>query len=357
MDARVRRLRPGTRGEVRPLAVAPMMDRTDRFFRRMFRAISRRTLLYTEMITTGAVLHGDRDRLLGFDPIERPLALQLGGDDPDALARCAEIAEARGFDEVDLNVGCPSERVQRGRFGACLMAEPERVARAVAAMRSACGLPVTVKHRIGIDERDSWDELLAFVDTVAEAGCDRFIVHARKAWLSGLSPADNRSIPPLRPDLVRRLARARPGLAIEYNGGVRSLDDVLDHLQHVTSVMVGRAAWDDPFRFGAADRVLWGETGPLPTRRRVLETFREFAREQAACGTRPVALVRPLMGLARGCPGGRRFRRVLGEAVARGGDPVRAIDLAAAALPAEILDCPPPAPRPPVTAGASGDPS
>ena len=217
-----------------------MMDRTDRHFRRLLRLISRHTLLYTEMVTSRAILHGDRERLLGFDPSERPLALQLGGDDPDQLSECARIANDLGYDEVNLNVGCPSDRVQSGNFGVCLMRTPERVAECVAAMRAAVELPVTVKHRIGVDELDRYEDMLGFVDVVAAAGCDRFTVHARKAWLHGLSPKQNRDVPPLRHADVHRLARERPELIIEINGGLRSLDQVDAELEHVDAVMLGR---------------------------------------------------------------------------------------------------------------------
>ena len=326
------------------LSIAPMMNRTDRHFRRFFRAISRHALLYTEMLTAGAVLHGDRDRLLGHDPAERPLALQVGGDDPRALARCAAIAAERGFDEINLNVGCPSDRVQKGCFGAVLMARPGRVAEIVAAMRAASPLPVTVKHRLGIDDQDEWTDLLRFVDVVARAGCDRFVVHARKAWLAGLSPAENRSVPPLRRDLVHRLARERPALRFVVNGGIRSLGEVLAELRHVPSVMVGRAAWEDPFAFAAADRVLFGDAGPLPTRRTVLERVRDLLAEERDSVTRPLAVVRPLMNLARGVPGGRRFRRMLGERAAAGDRADAAIEAAIRVLPEGVLDEPPAVP-------------
>ena len=231
-----------------------MMDRTDRHFRFFLRRITRHTLLYTEMVTTGAVIHGDRERLLGFDLREKPVALQLGGDDPRALAECARIGEGFGYDEINLNVGCPSDRVQKGRIGACLMAEPERVADGVEAMRAAVSIPVTVKHRIGIDHLDRYEDMARFVTTVAAAGSDRFTVHARIAWLQGLSPKENRDIPPLRYDDVYRLKREHPDLSIEINGGVRSLDGVEEHLREVDAVMIGRAACDDPYLFAEADR-------------------------------------------------------------------------------------------------------
>ena len=212
------------------------------------------------MLTCPAVLNGDRELLLGFDEAERPLALQLGGDDPEALARCAVIAQARGYDEINLNVGCPSDRVQSGNFGVCLMREPSRVAACVAAMREAVELPVTIKHRIGVDELDRYEDMARFVEIVAQAGCDRFTVHARKAWLHGLSPKQNRTVPPLRYADVHRLAREFPQLIIEINGGIQSLPDVIAQLEHVDAVMIGRAAWDNPWMFAQADRELFGET-------------------------------------------------------------------------------------------------
>jgi len=243
----------------RRLAVAPMLDWTDRHFRWLVRRITRRTLLYTEMVTTGALLHGgDRERFLGFDEDEHPVALQLGGADPRELAACARLGAERGYDEINLNVGCPSDRVQSGRFGACLMAEPALVADCVKAMRDAIDVPVTVKHRIGIDERDSYHALCDFVGTVAAAGCDAFVVHARKAWLSGLSPKENRSVPPLRYDVVHRLKRDFPGLTIVLNGGIESLDAAQAQLAHVDGVMLGRAAYHDPWVLAEADEQIFG---------------------------------------------------------------------------------------------------
>ncbi|MDJ0969872.1 MAG: tRNA dihydrouridine(20/20a) synthase DusA, partial [Kiloniellales bacterium] len=235
-----------------------MMDWTDRHCRYLLRLISRRTLLYTEMVPTGAVLHGDRARFLGFDPAERPLALQLGGAEPEDLAACARLAEAEGYDEVNLNVGCPSDRVQHARFGACLMAEPALVARCIAAMQDAVGIPVTVKSRIGIDDQDDYVDLLRFVDSVASVGCRSFTVHARKAWLEGLSPKQNREIPPLNYERVYRLKAERPDLEIVINGGIRSLDEAEAHLARVDGVMIGRAAYQDPYLLAEADRRLFG---------------------------------------------------------------------------------------------------
>ena len=305
------------RGVTPPLSVAPMMDRTDRHFRAFLRCITRRTLLYTEMITSGAVIHGDRDHLLAFSPVERPLALQLGGDDPAALAECATIAWERGFDEVNLNVGCPSDRVQKGRFGACLMAEPAVVAEAVAAMRAAVPLPVTVKHRIGIDELDRFDDMARFVETVAAAGCDRFSVHARKAWLSGLSPKQNREVPPLRYADVYRLKQRFPHLDVEINGGIRDLAAVRRHLEHVDGVMIGRAAYEDPYLFAAADRDLFDPAAPVPSRRRVVAAWVPYAEAQVAAGVPLHRVVHPALGLFAGRPGARAWRRHLSETAHR----------------------------------------
>lgn len=302
------------RGMIRPLSVAPMMDRTDRHFRAFLRRITRRTLLYTEMVTTGAVIHGDRDRLLAFDEDEHPLSLQLGGDDPAELAECARIAEDRGFDEVNLNVGCPSDRVQSGSFGACLMATPEKVAQAVEAMRAAVGLPVTVKHRIGIDELDRYEDMLRFVDVVSEAGADRFSVHARKAWLSGLSPKENRNVPPLRHAEVHRLKRERPELMIEINGGIVSLGQAEEHLEHVDAVMIGRGAYDDPWALADADRRLFGAENPATSRRQVVEAYLPYVERQLAGGTPLHRITRHMLQLFAGRPGARAWRRHLTEA-------------------------------------------
>ena len=328
----------GRRGSTPPLSVAPMMDRTDRHFRAFLRRITRRTLLYTEMVTTGAVLHGDRERILGFSPEERPLALQLGGDDPGELAASAELAERLGYDEVNLNVGCPSDRVQKGRFGACLMAEPERVAEAVAAMRRAVGLPVTVKHRIGIDELDRYEDMRRFVETVAEAGCDRFSVHARKAWLSGLSPKDNREIPPLRWSEVHRLKADLPHLAIEINGSVLDLAAAREHLEHVDGVMIGRAAYDDPYLLAPADRDLFGEPSEPPSRREVIESFLPYVEAHLARGEPLKCLTRHLLGLFARRPGARAWRRHLAENAHLEGTGSEVLVDAMEKVPSEILN-------------------
>ena len=327
------------RGPLHPLSIAPMMDRSDRHFRVfMRRLVGRRPLLYTEMITTGAVLRGDRERLLGFDAEERPLALQLGGDDPAALAACARIAADRGYDEVDLNVGCPSERVQKGSFGVCLMERPERVAEAVAAMRAAVPLPVTVKHRIGFDDLDRYEDMARFVEAVAAAGCDRFTVHARKAWLAGLDPKANREVPPLRYDEVNRLKRERPGLAIEINGGVRTLEQVREHLEHVDGVMIGRAAYDAPWALAGADQLVYGEPGEPPTRREVIEGLIPYAGRRLAGGVPLARIARHLLGLVAARPGARAWRRILSERIHALDAGVEVLRAALAAVPDEVLD-------------------
>ncbi len=301
------------RGVLRGLSVAPMMQRTDRHFRVFLRGLTRRTLLYTEMVTTGAILFGDRERHLRFSEIEHPLSLQLGGDDPAALSECARIAAGYGYDEVNLNVGCPSDRVQSGRFGACLMAHPDEVARAVEAMREAVALPVTVKHRIGIDDLDRYEDMLHFVDVVANAGADRFSVHARKAWLSGLSPKQNRNVPPLRHQDVYRLKRERPALQIELNGGVTSLDAVEAHLAQVDAVMVGRAAYDDPMMLVDADRRVFGEDERHVDRVQAVEALYPYVERLVAEGGRLHWVARHLLGLFASQRGTRAWKRHLSE--------------------------------------------
>ena len=296
-----------------------MMDWTDRHCRYLLRLISRRTLLYTEMVPTGAVLHGDRARFLGFDPAERPLALQLGGAEPEDLAACARLAEAEGYDEVNLNVGCPSDRVQHARFGACLMAEPALVARCIAAMQDAVGIPVTVKSRIGIDDQDDYVDLLRFVDSVASVGCRSFTVHARKAWLEGLSPKQNREIPPLNYERVYRLKAERPDLEIVINGGIRSLDEAEAHLARVDGVMIGRAAYQDPYLLAEADRRLFGVPGPAVSREAVVEAMIAYAQRETARGVPVKCITRHMLGLFNGLPGARAWRRSLSETAHRPG--------------------------------------
>ncbi|WP_126147632.1 tRNA dihydrouridine(20/20a) synthase DusA [Synechococcus elongatus] len=295
------------------LSVAPMLDRTDRHCRYFLRQISRRTLLYTEMIVAQAIQYGDRAHLLDYDPQEHPVALQVGGDNPQWLADCARIAEDWGYDEINLNVGCPSDRVQKGQFGACLMARPEQVAQCVEAMRSASTLPVTVKHRIGIDDRDSYEELQDFVRIVAESGCDRFSVHARKAWLQGLDPKQNRTIPPLRYDVVYQLKQDFPQLVIEINGGILDLDQAQQHLQQVDAVMMGRAIYDNPYLLAAADAQLYGDHLEPRSRLQVVLAMMPYIEQQLSQGARLHSITRHLLQLFHGCPGSRAWKRVLTE--------------------------------------------
>jgi tRNA-dihydrouridine synthase A len=299
--------------------VAPMMDWTDRHCRYFHRLLSRRALLYTEMVTADAVLHGDRARLLGFSPEEHPLALQLGGSDPAKLGKAAAIGEAEGYGEINLNVGCPSDRVQEGRFGACLMGEPSLVAGAVDAMRSRVNVPVTVKCRIGIDDQDSEADLERFVTAVAAAGCATFIVHARKAWLQGLSPKENREVPPLDHGRVHRLKAAHPELEIVLNGGITSLDEALGHLGHVDGIALGRAAYQNPYLLAEVDRRLFGEAQPPPSCREVLEALIPYAERHLRAGGRLNNVTRHILGLYHGRPRAKAFRRHLSERAPRSG--------------------------------------
>ncbi|MBD1860293.1 MULTISPECIES: tRNA dihydrouridine(20/20a) synthase DusA [Trichocoleus] len=296
-----------------PLSVAPMMDRTDRHFRYFMRQITQRTLLYTEMVTSSAILHGDRERLLAFSPEEKPLALQVGGDNPKDLAICAQIAVDLGYDEINLNVGCPSDRVQNGNFGACLMAQPERVADCVAAIMQATSIPVSVKHRIGIDDRDRYEDMVEFVQTVAAAGCERFTVHARKAWLQGLSPKENRDIPPLRYADVHRLKQDFPHLFIEINGGFTSLAQVQEQLCSVDAVMIGRAAYDQPYLFAQSDRLIYGEETSPSTRQEVAEAMLPYIDFWTAQGLKLHKITRHMLQLFAGQPGSRIWKRHLTE--------------------------------------------
>jgi len=296
-----------------------MMEWTDRHCRFFHRLLTRRALLYTEMLTTGAVLHGDRERLLGFDPFEHPVALQLGGCDPRALAQSARIGEAFGYDEINLTVGCPSDRVQEGRFGACLMAEPALVADCVAAMKAAVGIPVTVKCRIGIDEQDPEVALFSFAEKVKAAGTDALIVHARKAWLQGLSPRENREVPPLDHAVVHRLKRAHPDLDIVINGGIASLDQAQAQLAFVDGVMMGRAAYQEPWRLIAADPVLFGEPAAFDSAKQAGLALIPYIERELAKGVKLHAVTRHVLGLFRAVPGARAFRRHLAtEAVKPG---------------------------------------
>ena len=316
------------RGTLRPLSVAPMMDRTNRHFRFFFRKLTRQTLLYTEMVTTGAIVHGNQEHLLGFSPEEHPIAVQLGGDNPKTLAACARIAAEFGYDEVNLNVGCPSDRVQNGSFGACLMATPEKVADAVTAMREAVDLPVTVKHRIGIDDLDSYEHLRGFVGTIAAAGCDRVSVHARKAILGGLTPKQNRTIPPLRYDDVHRLKRDFPDLAVEINGGLTTLDAAESQLDHVDAVMIGRAAYDTPAIFLDADRRFFGGLAPATSPHDVVRSLFPYIEKMLVRGERLHDMSRHLLTLFAGRPGARAWRRLISENAPRPGAGINLLEQA-----------------------------
>lgn len=303
--------------EVSPhrLCVAPMMDWTDRHDRFFLRLISKRARLYTEMVTTGAILFGDKQRFLSFDPAEHPIALQLGGADPKALAAAAKEGERFGYDEINLNIGCPSDRVQNGRFGACLMAEPTLVAAAVADMRAAVDLPVTVKTRLGIDEQDSYGFLVDFVGRVAEAGCETFIIHARKAWLSGLSPKENREIPPLDYARVRQLKKDFPALCIILNGGLQAPKQLPEELAHIDGVMIGREAYQNPYALTWMQEAVFGDSSPRATRHEIVRRFLPYIDNQLHQGVPLHAMTRHILGLFNGQRGARAWRRHLSTAV------------------------------------------
>jgi tRNA-dihydrouridine synthase A len=295
-----------------------MLDYTDRHFRVLMRQVSRHSLLYSEMVVAQALHHGDKSKLLSFDPIEKPVVLQLGGDNPELLAAAAEWAQKWDYSEVNLNVGCPSAKVQQGRFGACLMADPNRVADCVAAMVKATQLPITVKHRIGIDNHDSYAELLKFVDTVAAAGCQRFIVHARKAWLEGLDPKQNRTVPPLRYDIVQKLKQDRPQLVLELNGGLENLENCQIQLNWVDGVMVGRAAYHHPLQWNRVDQEVFKDPKAIPAKASaVLRGLLPYAERWCTSGGKLWPIARHLVHLVEGVSGARHWRRDLVEAAAR----------------------------------------
>ena len=317
----------------RRFCVAPMMEWTDRHCRFFHRLLSRRALIYTEMLTTAAVLNGDRARLLTYDPFEHPVALQLGGCDPQALAQSARIGEQFGYDEINLNVGCPSDRVQVGRFGACLMAEPSLVADCVVAMKANVRIPVTVKCRIGIDDQNPDEALFAFTRIVKEAGVDALIVHARKAWLKGLSPRENREVPPLDYALVHRLKAAHPDLEIILNGGIASLDQARTELGALNGVMMGRAAYQDPWQLLEVDPVIFGEPAPFDSLKDAVVALMPYIERQLAGGVRLHAITRHILGLFRAVPGARAFRRHLAtEAIKPGAGPTVLTDALAFVL-------------------------
>ena len=297
------------------ISIAPMMDRTDRHCRYFHRLLAPDIRLYTEMVVAHAVIRGDRDRLLAFDPAESPLALQLGGSEPGLLAEAVRVASPYGYDEFNLNIGCPSDRVQSGSFGACLMAEPETVAASVRAMRAATDLPVTVKTRIGIDDHDSYDFLAEFVRQISDAGCSKFVVHARKAILSGLSPKENRSIPPLIYDRVYQLKKDFPNLIIILNGGVRTTAEVRGHLEHVDGVMIGRQAYSNPYWLTDLQQLLTDDKSgkPVPDREEIVASMADYAHRHVSAGTRMHHISRHMLGLYSGQPGARNWRRTVSE--------------------------------------------
>ena len=315
------------------LSVAPMMDWTDRHCRMLHRTLSARTLLYTEMVTTGAVLHGDRERLLRFDPGEHPVALQLGGSEPADVAAAARIGEDLGYDEINLNVGCPSDRVQSGRFGACLMREPQRVADCMAATIAAVRIPATVKCRIGVDDQDPEESLFALVDLCARAGVGTFVVHARKAWLDGLSPKENRDVPPLDYGLVHRLKAQRPHLTIVINGGLKTLDEGLAHIEAgLDGAMLGRAAYHEPAILGRADRLLFDAEAAEVSPEAAVRAYRPYIAAELARGTHLYAIVRHMLGLFHGRPGARAWRRILTVEGVKAGAGLEVVDQALEAV-------------------------
>jgi len=297
----------------RTISVAPMMDCTDRHDRYLLRLISRHVLLYSEMIPVGTLIYGDRDRCLACDPFEQPLALQIGGSDPVQMAQCARFGEDYGYKEINMNVGCPSKRVQSGRFGACLMVQPELVAECIGAMRQAVRVPVTVKCRIGVDDHDSFEALCGFVEKVSNAGCGIFIIHARKAWLNGVSPRQNRRLPPLRHETVYALKRQFPHLMIIINGGVTNLDSAEQHLKSVDGVMIGRGAYDNPYLLADVDRRFYNDQGPVASRASILEHYIDYCERQLAAGCRLPRLARHVLGLFHGQPRAKAWRRSLTE--------------------------------------------
>ncbi|NQZ52658.1 MAG: tRNA dihydrouridine(20/20a) synthase DusA [Piscirickettsiaceae bacterium] len=295
------------------LSVAPMLDWTDRDFRYFLRLISKHCLLYTDMVTTGALIHGDSDRFLAHDASEYPLGLQLGGSDPDALAKCALLGQKSGYSEINLNVGCPSDRVQSGSFGACLMADPKLVAEGVGAMRSAVDIPITVKTRLGIDKLDSYEFLTDFISQVADAGCEIFILHARKAWLQGLSPKENRDVPPLDYQRVYQLKQDFPHLHIDINGGIHTLEEVQQHLKQIDGVMMGRAIYHNPYLLAQADSVLFGDQHHVVSRHEVIQNMLPYIEQRMSQGRPIKSITRHLLGLFQGQPGAKAWRRHLSE--------------------------------------------
>ncbi|NOI23869.1 tRNA dihydrouridine(20/20a) synthase DusA [Vibrio mediterranei] len=317
-------------------SVAPMLDWTDRHCRYFHRLLSSQTLLYTEMVTTGAIIHGKGD-FLAYNEEEHPVALQLGGSNPADLATCAKLAAERGYDEINLNVGCPSDRVQNGRFGACLMAEPELVAECVAAMKEVVDVPVTVKTRIGIDDQDSYEFLTRFVSLVSEkAGCEQFTIHARKAWLSGLSPKENREIPPLDYPRAYQIKKDFPHLQIAVNGGVKTLEESLEHLKHLDGVMIGREAYQNPYILAQVDQLIFGLDTPVKKRKQVVEEMYPYIERQLANGSYLGHISRHMIGLFQAMPGARQWRRYISENAHKKGAGIEVLETALAKIPAEL---------------------
>ncbi|NOQ94867.1 MAG: tRNA dihydrouridine(20/20a) synthase DusA [Methylophaga sp.] len=315
------------------LSVAPMLDWTNRDFRYFLRLISKHCLLYTEMVTTGAIIHGQRERFLGHDVSEHPLALQLGGSDPQALAKCAKLAEDAGYSEVNLNVGCPSDRVQSGSFGACLMAEPKLVAEGVAAMQAEVNIPITVKTRLGIDKLDSYEFLVDFITQVADAGCDIFILHARKAWLQGLSPKENRDIPPLDYNRVYQIKKDFPHLHIDINGGIQSLEQAQQHLNHIDGVMMGRAIYNDPYLLAEADNSLFDGQQQVLSRHDVIRAMLPYIEQRMTEGRPVKSITRHLLGMFQGMKGAKAWRRHLSENAHLKGAGLEVVEHALALVP------------------------
>ncbi|EPA8368784.1 tRNA dihydrouridine(20/20a) synthase DusA [Vibrio fluvialis] len=320
------------------LSVAPMLDWTDRHCRYFHRLLSSQTLLYTEMVTTGAIIHGKGD-FLAYNEEEHPVALQLGGSNPADLARCAKLAQERGYDEINLNVGCPSDRVQNGRFGACLMAEPDLVAQCVAAMKEVVDIPVTVKTRIGIDDQDSYEFLTNFVTLVSEkGGCEQFTIHARKAWLSGLSPKENREIPPLDYPRAYQLKQDFPHLTIAVNGGVKTLAEAKEHLQHLDGVMIGREAYQSPYLLAEVDQKIFGLDTPVKKRSQVVQEMYPYIEQQLAQGSYLGHITRHMLGLFQNMPGARQWRRHISENAHKAGAGIEVVEQALAKIPYQELD-------------------
>lgn len=317
-------------------SIAPMLDWTDRHCRYFHRLLTSETLLYTEMVTTGAIIHGKGD-FLAYNQEEHPVALQLGGSNPQDLATCAKLAAERGYDEINLNVGCPSDRVQNGKFGAILMAEPQLVADCVAAMREVVDVPVTVKTRIGIDDQDSYEFLTDFISTVSEkGGCDQFTIHARKAWLSGLSPKENREIPPLDYPRAYQLKKDFPHLTVAVNGGVKTLEETLAHLEHLDGVMVGREAYQNPYILAQVDQQIFGLDKPVKKRSQVVEEMYPYIEQQLSQGAYLGHITRHMLGLFQNMPGARQWRRYISENAHKSGSGIEVVEAALAKIPKEL---------------------